>query len=105
MKRRLILNFSLLLLLLASCAPAAVTETPAQSAEPVAVEPSVTPFAPSEPTLAAPTEDVTTLPTETLASTPLPIATSRGPGLEATDPRTVNLASGQLQFVEFFRFT
>jgi len=34
-----------------------------------------------------------------------PVATSRGPNLEATDPATVSLASGQLQLVEFFRFT
>ncbi len=33
------------------------------------------------------------------------VATSRGPNLEATDPATVNLAAGQLQLVEFFRFT
>lgn len=33
------------------------------------------------------------------------VATSRGPNLEATDPTTVSLASGQLQLVEFFRFT
>jgi hypothetical protein len=33
------------------------------------------------------------------------VATSRGPQLEATDPTTVILASGQLQLVEFFRFT
>jgi len=33
------------------------------------------------------------------------VATSRGPKLEATDPSTVNLASGQLQLVEIFRFT
>ncbi|MFN8381772.1 MAG: hypothetical protein U0V02_07520 [Anaerolineales bacterium] len=33
------------------------------------------------------------------------VATSRGPNLEATDPSTVKLASGQLQLVEFFRFT
>jgi hypothetical protein len=33
------------------------------------------------------------------------VATSRGPNLEATDPATVNLASGQLQLIEFFRFT
>jgi hypothetical protein len=32
-------------------------------------------------------------------------ATPRGPKLEATDPATVSLASGQLQLVEFFRFT
>jgi hypothetical protein len=34
-----------------------------------------------------------------------PLATSRGPELHATDPATVNLAAGQLQVVEFFRFT
>jgi hypothetical protein len=28
-----------------------------------------------------------------------------GDALHATDPSTVNLASGGLQFVEFFRFT
>jgi hypothetical protein len=33
------------------------------------------------------------------------VATSRGPDLEATDPTTVKLASGQMQLVEFFRFT
>jgi hypothetical protein len=33
------------------------------------------------------------------------VPTSRGPELHATDPLTVNLASGQLQLVEFFRFT
>ena len=39
------------------------------------------------------------------AQTPLAVATSRGPNLEATDPTTVALASGGLQLVEFFRFT
>lgn len=38
-------------------------------------------------------------------ATALPVATSRGSNLEATDPTTVSLASGGLQFVEFFRFT
>ena len=33
------------------------------------------------------------------------VPTSRGPNLEATDPSTVSLASGQLHLVEFFRFT
>jgi hypothetical protein len=36
---------------------------------------------------------------------PVMVPTSRGPDLVATDPSTVNLASGQLQLVEFFRFT
>jgi hypothetical protein len=33
------------------------------------------------------------------------MATSRGPNLEAIDPTTVQLASGGVQFIEFFRFT
>lgn len=33
------------------------------------------------------------------------VATPRGDNLEATNPSTVSLASGQLQLVEFFRFT
>ena len=92
-------SLSLLALLLASCAPAAVTEAPAQPAAPtVVVEPSATPVLNGV--------DVTVEPTlEAAAPTPLPVATSRGPDLHATDPSTVSLASGQLQFVEFFRFT
>jgi hypothetical protein len=43
--------------------------------------------------------------TVTQAAGVQPAATSRGPELEATDPTIVNLASGQLQLVEFFRFT
>jgi len=60
-----------------------------------------------------------TLPMEAASATPAPIvaatvsanpspaavATSRGPNLEASDPATVQLASGSLQLVEFFRFT
>jgi hypothetical protein len=46
------------------------------------------------------------LATSTVPPTPIQaLATSRGPELEATDPTTVSLASGQLQLVEFFRFT
>jgi PBP1b-binding outer membrane lipoprotein LpoB len=104
MKTRLIPTLSLLALLLASCASAAVTEASSQQpAAPVAVEPGATSLpdtaqAPSDQTLKV-------APTEAAVSDPLPVATSRGADLEATDPRTVNLASGQLQFVEFFRFT
>jgi hypothetical protein len=42
---------------------------------------------------------------EAASPTPVAVATSRGPNLEATDPATVELASGGLQLVEFFRFT
>jgi hypothetical protein len=46
-------------------------------------------------------------PPQATSEAPIVIAvpTSRGPNLEATDPATVSLASGQLQLIEFFRFT
>lgn len=39
------------------------------------------------------------------ASEPTAAVTPRGNALEATEPSTVNLASGRPQLVEFFRFT
>jgi len=101
MKSRLFSILSLLVLLSASCLPAAAkTEPPAQ--QPVIVESSPTAFPPPEPTL-VPVTQAAAVPTEIAA--PLPIATSRGPDLHATNPSTVNMASGGLQFIEFFRFT
>jgi hypothetical protein len=66
--------------------------------------------APTAPaTQAASALPVSTLPLTEPESTAIPqiqpAATSRGPNLEATDPSTVNLASGRLQLIEFFRFT
>lgn len=105
MKNRFLLNLILLAVLLASCAPAAApTESLVQPAAPVAIEPTATPLTMTEPTAGAPT-NVAAQTTEAAAPTPFPVATSRGPNLEATDPTTVNMASGGLQFVEFFRFT
>ena len=101
MKTRFFLNLSLLAVLLTSCAPAA---TPA--AQPLTVAPSVT--SNSQPDVAlVSTATPLTVSDSTQASAPtaLPIATSRGPNLEATDPTTVNLANGGIQLVEFFRFT
>jgi len=100
MKTRLLPTLILAAVLFAACAPATVTVTPAQSVAPVvAIVPSATPLVEvAAPTLAA-------APTEALAPTAFPVATSRGPNLEATDPSTVSLASGNIQFVEFFRFT
>jgi len=89
MRPRFFPNLILVAVLLAACAPVAATEAP--PAETVA-QPSATPVEEVVPTLASP-------------ATALPIATSRGPDLHATDPATVNLASGELHFVEFFRFT
>lgn len=102
MKTRLLHSLMLIALLGAACAPQA---TPTQAPlDPVILEPSATPFLPAAPTVEAPTQDpgaVQAPPTQT----PIPVATSRGPDLHATDPTTVSLASGQYQFVEFFRFT
>ncbi len=85
-------GLSLLVVLLAACAPA---ETSSKSPEvvtatPIIVELTVTSIA-----------DFTATPAPTLQA----VATSRGPNLEATDPTTISLASGGVQFVEFFRFT
>ena len=95
------LSLSLLAVLLAACAPSAVTEAP--PAQPIAIGPTAT-FPAPIPTLDQSSQP-TAEPTQQLAPTALPVATSRGPNLEATDPSTVSLASGQIQFVEFFRFT
>jgi len=102
---RLLPSMSLLAVLLAACAPA---ETPIISGlpTPTAFEPAVptsTDFSSIMPTIEAATQ--IQAPTEAPPATLLPVATSRGPDLEATDPTTVSLASGGLQFVEFFRFT
>ena len=99
MKTRLILFLSLFAIMLAACAPGEATSSPpATATQPaVAIAPTATDPA---PTLEAVTEPV---PSE--EATALPVATSRGPDLHATDPSTVRLASGGLQFVEFFRFT
>ncbi|RJP52145.1 MAG: hypothetical protein C4557_06655 [Anaerolineaceae bacterium] len=93
MKRRFpFWTLSLIAVFLAvSCAPAVPTET----AVPVDQIPPVESAVPE-------TEAVTESPAEAEVQ---PVATSRGSALEATDPSTVSLASGQLQLIEFFRFT
>lgn len=90
MKKSFLLT--LFVALLAACAPErAATESPAVG--PVAA------------TLAAPMTESVTEVAPNGEGTALPVVTPRGPDLEATDPTTVSLASGGLQFVEFFRFT
>ena len=104
-----LLRASLLaVILLVGCAPA-IAPAPTQPAVPVqptatAAELSVETSMP--PTEVQPTATVSeALPTDAATEVPQPIATSRGPELEATDPATVSLNSGELQLVEFFRFT
>ena len=102
-----LLRTSLLaVLLLVGCAPAAPApvqpEAPVLPTESLIEEPQA---APTPTATLAPV--VATEPAMTEAPTvePQVVVTSRGPNLEATDPSTVSLASGELQLVEFFRFT
>lgn len=96
MKPRLFLwTFGLVaVLLVVSCAPAATTPESAPVVFPPSETATVVPA--TEAQIIAPSANVPTV---------LPIATSRGPNLEATDPTTVQLANGGIQLVEFFRFT
>lgn len=83
---RFIVTLGLLVFLLAACAPASVaTEAPA----------------PATPETEAP---VATTEEAPAATEPAAAVTPRGDALEATDPATVQLASGQVQLVEFFAF-
>lgn len=100
-KHRLFTRLILFAVLLGSACAPATTETvatvPVQAIDTPLVEvPTSTQEGSVEPTVAL----TATLPVEAL-----PAATSRGPELHATDPSTVSLATGQLHFVEFFRFT
>ena len=101
---RLFLGLGVFAVLLAACAPAGTQTTPPESAS---ATPAIT-VATATPIIDL---TVTRVETESLSSaTPAPtviaqaVATSRGPNLEATDPKTVSMASGGLQFVEFFEF-
>ncbi|GAB4545913.1 MAG: hypothetical protein Fur002_20490 [Anaerolineales bacterium] len=85
----LFLNLIVAALLLTACAPQ--TNPPAASPAPAESQPQALATA-SQPQV-------------TEAPAPAAVATSRGDKLEATDPASVQLASGGIQLVEFFRFT
>ena len=98
----------LLAILLAACAPAerASTDVPTQPAAVVlSATPSPGPIESSTPVVDLTATYILELLSATSPADAQAIATSRGPELHATDPTTVSLASGGLQFVEFFRFT
>ncbi len=101
MKSRLIfLTISMVAAIaLFACAPA-VTSAPIAPTDASALIGTATPA-----DLSAPATPEATVASPTQLVEVQPVATSRGPNLEATDPTTVSLASGQLQLVEFFRFT
>ena len=100
-KIRILPALIILAVFLAACAP---TGQSTATNPPVAAASEAPPAAPATATTAPALEE----PIEAVVITEaaaLPVATSRGPDLHATDPTTVSLASGGLQFVEFFRFT
>lgn len=110
MKPRSILTIGLLAILwLSACAPSASPTQPepatAAPATVQAAQPTVPPVSTPTEILPPGTAQTEVQATEAPAEAPQAAATSRGPELESTDPSTVNLASGELQLVEFFRYT
>src|ERR1043165_1153496 len=101
MKNRLFPILTVVVVLLAACTPAATQNSAVEpaSATPT-LEPARTPLVGLTPTSVSQGGPNTTSPAPTAQA----VATSRGPKLEATDPKTVSMASGGLQFVEFFEF-
>lgn len=85
----------LLIALLSACAPSA-----ASPPGPVAAPPTLPP-SPTAPVPTAPEEPTSTPPP---AAAPVATPTYRGNALQATDPTTVNLASGMPTLLEFFAF-
>lgn len=108
---KLKLNFTILLSLvfvLSACGSAGnPQQTEPSNVAPIPVA-SETPSIPEQTSVVAVATDPPMTSTEESAPTeevPPPAPTSRGPDLEATNPSMVTLASGNLQLVEFFRFT
>jgi hypothetical protein len=104
MKKQNSIAFALIVVLLAACSPSAASPSPPAAAT---QPPSVAlPTSTAAPALESPaTEGAAPTQAQQPEASALPVATSRGPDLHATDPTAVSLASGGLQFVEFFRFT
>ena len=99
----------LTVLMLVSCAP---TEAPAPTQPEAAIQPAATMEESSEdPQAIIPSENESESPVASSEMTEEPTVSSepefvpRGPNLEATDPTTVSLNSGEYQLVEFFRYT
>ena len=85
--------------ILSACTPPTPASLPAEVTS--VPEPVVPDVMPSEVSEAAPVELAETEPP---SEEVLAVATSRGNGLVATDPTTINLSSGQPQLIEFFAF-
>ncbi len=107
MNRKTLLTLSLLIVfMLSACTP--TESAPAAPAEPTLAETTQEEAPPPAPEAAeVEAEEPAALPAATEAPAEEPVvavATSRGNDLHATDPVTVNIASGKPQLIEFFAF-
>jgi hypothetical protein len=104
-QNRFILCLVLFIVLGAACSPAETQGNPPEAipTTPLSIENTATPFV--DVTATRVSADSLNSSTAAPTATAQAVATSRGPNLEATDPTTVSLASGGVQFIEFFRFT
>lgn len=91
-------------ILLAACTPSAAPPAPTEVVEEAPASSGIEVEAPTEAEPTTAPAAVVAEATESPTEEPLPVATSRGDSLIATDPATVNLASGEPQLVEFFAF-
>ena len=98
-KRFLILGL-LAVFMLSACTPTASAPAPTSDS---GVEPTAGPVQEEAPA-AAPAATEAPAESEPAAVEPMGVPTSRGSQLVATDPNTVNLASGEPQLIEFFAF-
>jgi len=95
--RKTLLTLGLLaVFMLSACTPTA--SAPASDS---GVEPTAAPLQEEAP---APAATEAPVESEPVAVEPMGVPTSRGSQLVATDPNTVNLASGEPQLIEFFAF-
>ena len=101
MNRKTLLTLGLLVVfVLSACTPSISAPPPAPTLMPETAEAAL-PVAENTAVVLAPTAAPETEPT---AEVVLALPTSRGSELEATDPATVNIASGEPQLIEFFAF-
>ncbi len=104
--RKTFLTLGLLaVFMLSACTPSAPAPPPT---EPVVAEPAAPAADPAPevepPTVVPEAPEAAPVETEPPAEEPAVVVTPRGNDLEATDPSTVNLASGEPQLIEFFAF-
>ena len=103
MTRKTFLTLGLLaVFVLSACTPTVLPPTPAPASGAEADAPPMDDTTPvqEEAPEAAPAAATDEAPAEE----PMAAPTSRGTQLAATDPNTVNLASGEPQLIEFFAF-